>query len=313
MFRETWKLLNSFTGVAALIVAMSFQPALAKEKLRFALVQINQQALFFNQINEGAQRAADKAGVELLIYNANDKPSAQNDAIDAYIQDKVDAILVLPIDVNGIRPAIVSAKEAGIPVVTIDGIVEGVNDVQVGVDNLLAGKQIGEFMTQYINEKSLNNPSVGVVGALNSYIQNVRLDGFKNGLSKGKIVDTVDGRNVQDVAQTAAENLLIANPGMNLVYATGEPALIGALAATISQNAKDRMRVFGWDLTAQAVKGIDEGWVVGVIQQNTFGMGEAGVNAAVDLVKGNAVDKQIDVPVTIVTKANVDDFRFMFK
>ncbi|EGU55640.1 periplasmic binding protein/LacI transcriptional regulator [Vibrio nigripulchritudo ATCC 27043] len=292
---------------------MSFQPALAKEKLRFALVQINQQALFFNQINEGAQRAADKAGVELLIYNANDKPSAQNDAIDAYIQDKVDAILVLPIDVNGIRPAIVSAKEAGIPVVTIDGIVEGVNDVQVGVDNLLAGKQIGEFMTQYINEKSLNNPSVGVVGALNSYIQNVRLDGFKNGLSKGKIVDTVDGRNVQDVAQTAAENLLIANPGMNLVYATGEPALIGALAATISQNAKDRMRVFGWDLTAQAVKGIDEGWVVGVIQQNTFGMGEAGVNAAVDLVKGNAVDKQIDVPVTIVTKANVDDFRFMFK
>lgn len=229
MFRETWKLLTSFTGVAALIVAMSFQPALAKEKLRFALVQINQQALFFNQINEGAQRAADKAGVELLIYNANDKPSAQNDAIDAYIQDKVDAILVLPIDVNGIRPAIVSAKEAGIPVVTIDGIVEGVNDVQVGVDNLLAGKQIGEFMTQYINEKSLNNPSVGVVGALNSYIQNVRLDGFKNGLSKGKIVDTVDGRNVQDVAQTAAENLLIANPGMNLVYATGEPALIGAL------------------------------------------------------------------------------------
>ncbi|CCN49818.1 putative ABC-type sugar transport system,periplasmic component [Vibrio nigripulchritudo MADA3029] len=313
MFRETWKLLTSFTGVAALIVAMSFQPAVAKEKLRFALVQINQQALFFNQINEGAQRAADKAGVELLIYNANDKPSAQNDAIDAYIQDKVDAILVLPIDVNGIRPAIVSAKEAGIPVVTIDGIVEGVNDVQVGVDNLLAGKQIGEFMTQYINEKSLNNPSVGVVGALNSYIQNVRLDGFKNGLSKGKIVDTVDGRNVQDVAQTAAENLLIANPGMNLVYATGEPALIGALAATISQNAKDRMRVFGWDLTAQAVKGIDEGWVVGVIQQNTFGMGEAGVNAAVDLVKGNAVDKQIDVPVTIVTKANVDDFRFMFK
>ncbi|WP_167404807.1 substrate-binding domain-containing protein [Vibrio penaeicida] len=313
MFRKTWKLLTSYTGAVSLIVAMSFQPAVAKEKLRFALVQINQQALFFNQINEGAQRAADKAGVELLIYNANDKPSAQNDAVDAYIQDKVDAILVLPIDVNGIRPAIVAAKEAGIPVVTIDGIVEGVNDVQVGVDNLLAGKQIGEFMTQYISEKSLKNPSVGVVGALNSYIQNVRLDGFKNGLSNGKVIDTVDGRNVQDVAQTAAENLLIANPGMNLVYATGEPALIGALAATVSQNAKDRMRVFGWDLTAQAVKGIDEGWVVGVIQQNTFGMGEAGVNAAVDLVKGKTVAKQIDVPVTIVTQANVDDFRFMFK
>jgi ribose transport system substrate-binding protein len=55
-------------GSAVLLAAV---PALAQDAKKFALVQINQQALFFNQMNEGAQKAADAAGVELVIFNAN--------------------------------------------------------------------------------------------------------------------------------------------------------------------------------------------------------------------------------------------------
>ena len=79
---------------------------------------------------------------------------------------------------------------------------------------------------------------VGIVGALNSFIQNQRLDGFKEAASAGgsvKFLDTVDGQNIQDVALTAAENLMTANPDMNALYATGEPALIGAISAVTSQ------------------------------------------------------------------------------
>jgi ribose transport system substrate-binding protein len=49
----------------------------------YAMVQINEQALFFNQMMTGAQQAAKEAGVSLVVYNANDQPSAQNDAIEA--------------------------------------------------------------------------------------------------------------------------------------------------------------------------------------------------------------------------------------
>ncbi|TIT96695.1 MAG: sugar ABC transporter substrate-binding protein, partial [Mesorhizobium sp.] len=86
----------------------------------FALVNINQQALFFNQINEGAQKAADAAGAKLVIFNANNVPSAQNDAIENYITQKVDGIILVAIDVNGVKPAITAAKAAGIPVIAID-------------------------------------------------------------------------------------------------------------------------------------------------------------------------------------------------
>lgn len=85
----------------------------------FALVTINQQALFFNQINDGANAAAKAAGVDLVIFNANNVPSAQNDAIENYITQKVDGIILVAIDVNGVKPAITAAKNAGERIVRV--------------------------------------------------------------------------------------------------------------------------------------------------------------------------------------------------
>ena len=128
-----------------------------------------------------------------------------------------------------------------------------------------------------------------------------------------KFLDTVDGQNIQDVALTAAENLMTANPDMTALYATGEPALVGAISAVTSQKMTDKVKVFGWDLTAQAIKGIDDGWIVAVVQQDPYQEGVAGVDTIVKLKKGEKVDPSIDIPVTIVTKDNVDKYRSMFK
>ena len=314
------KLFRRMVSTVAVMSAVSLiglsGTAHAADKKKIALVQINQEALFFTQMDDGAQKAAKAAGVDLAIFNSNNDPNAQNNAIETYIQQKVDALLVVAIDVNGIKPAITEAKKAGIPVVTIDAIVNGDNDVQVGVDNLKVGKDIGTYTADYIKKSLGGKASVGVVGALNSYIQNVRLDGFKSGLASApnaKIVSTVDGQNVQDQAQTAAENLISGNPDMQVVYATGEPALIGLVAAVSAQGATSRMKIVGWDLSAQAIKGIDQGFVTAVVQQDPEGEGKAAVNAALKLIAKQPVEKNISVPVTIVTKANVAKYRSVFK
>ncbi|WP_028003063.1 ABC transporter substrate-binding protein [Sinorhizobium meliloti] len=284
----------------------------------FAVVTINQQALFFNQINEGASEAAKAAGVDLVVFNANNVPSAQNDAIETYITQKVDGIILIAIDVNGVKPAITAAKNAGIPVIAIDAqIPEGDNASFVGVDNTRAGGEIGKFFADYVKNEMGGTAKVGVIGALNSFIQNQRLDGFKGAVEESgqkiEFLNTVDGQNVQDVALSAAENLMTANPDMTALYATGEPALLGAVSAVTSQGRGDSIKVFGWDLTKSAVDGIDQGFVTAVIQQDPAGEGKAAVEALVKLKKGEKVDPFINVPVTIVTKENVDDYRDMFK
>ncbi|MBU9852615.1 ABC transporter substrate-binding protein [Rahnella aceris] len=283
----------------------------------YALVQINQQALFFNQMNKGAQDAAKASGKNLVIFNATDNPVAQNDAIENYIQQGVKGILVDAIDVNGIMPAIKEAAAAKIPVIAIDAVLPaGPQAAQVGVDNTEGGKILGKYFLDYVHKDMDDKARIGIVGALNSAIQNDRQKGFVDTLKANKkitIADVVDGQNIQDNAMTAAENLITGNPDMTAIYATGEPALLGAIAAVENQGRQKDIKVFGWDLTAKAISGIDGGYVVAVLQQDPEQMGAQALKALNDITAGKTVPKRILVPATVVTKANVDTYRAMFK
>ena len=303
------------TGGTVLSLA-AMRPARAAPPT-FAMVQYNEQALFFVQMQQGAQDAANKAGVQLVVFNANDRPAEQNNAIETYIQQKVAGILIEAIDVNGVMPAIQQAAAAGIPVVAVDAILPaGPQKAQIGVDNIKAGQLLAATFLPYVQSSMGGHAKVGVVGALNSFIQNQRQKAFLDAISPNSgitMAGVVDGRNVQDSALTAAETLMTGNPDMTVIYATGEPALLGAIAAVESQGKQDSVKVFGWDLTAQAIKGIDAGYVVAVVQQDPAGMGAAALEALVTISKGGTVGATIPVPVTIVTKANVEPYRTVFK
>ena len=309
---------REFLGAfAALATTARLGSARAPAPATLALVQINQQAIFFNQMNSGAQAAAKEAGVTLVIFNANDQPTQQNDALETYTQQKVQGIIVDAIDVNGIMPAVQSASAAGIPVIGVDSILPaGPQKTQVGVDNDQAGRLIGTFFVDYVKQSMGGRAKLGIVGALNSSIQNIRQAGFESVARRQpsvQVAGVVDGRNIQDNALTVAETLLTGNPDLTAIYATGEPALLGAIAAVNSQGRQGSVKIFGWDLTAQAIAGIDDGSVVAVVQQDSHAMGVAAVNALLTLRQGGTVPKSIPIPITIVTKANVQPYRAIFK
>jgi ribose transport system substrate-binding protein len=286
------------------------------EAADLALVTINLEAVFFTEMVEGAEEAAREADATLSVYNANDDPAAQNSAIENYVQQGVDGLMVVAIDVEGIRPAIEQASEAGIPVVAIDAIVDSpAVDVQVGVDNGEAAAQMGNFFNDWAAGQGISSARMGIVGALNSFIQNQRQASFEEVVQGAghEIVQVVDGQNQQEEAQQAAENLFTANPDLEAVYATGEPALIGSVAAARSQGATERTSLFGWDLSEQVIGGIDDGFVVGVVQQDPRTEGIQAVNATMNLIRGQEVQENIDVPITIVTEENVDEYRELFE
>lgn len=307
-----------FLAVATTMLAsMSFISAASAAGPTYALVQINQQALFFNLMNKGAQDAAKASGKDLVIFNSNDNPVAQNDAIENYIQQGVKGILVAAIDVNGIMPAVKEAAAANIPVIAIDAVLPaGPQAAQVGVDNIEGGRIIGQYFVDYVQKEMGGQARLGIVGALNSAIQNQRQKGFEETLKsnpKITIANVVDGQNVQDKAMTAAENLITGNPDLTAIYATGEPALLGAIAAVENQGRHKDIKVFGWDLTAKAISGMDGGYVTAVLQQDPEKMGAEALNALNSITSGKTVPKTILVPATVVTKANVDSYRPLFK
>jgi ribose transport system substrate-binding protein len=314
-------------GVLALIFAIALSvtgcgttgstgTGTTKKVVKVGLVQINQQAIFFNQMNEGAQQSAKDNGVELTIFNANDDPAKQSEGVANFVTQGFDAIIVVAIDVEGIKPAIQEAKKKGIKIIAVDAVVTDPSvDTQVGVDNAAAGEEIGKFVADYMTKNNVSPKNIGVIGALNSYIQNLRKDSFVKVVEAAgaKITQTVDGQNKQEAAMSAAENLMTAQKDTKIIYCTGEPAMVGGVAAVRSQNKTASVKLFGWDLTAEVIKGIDDGFVLGVVQQDPKTEGIEAVKAAKTLVEGGTVEKLLNIPIVIVTKDNVEPYRAIFK
>ncbi len=276
---------------------------------RIGMSQINQTAAFFTQMNEGAEAAAKEAGCELSIANANNDSAKQSNDIDTFVTQQMSAIIVVAIDVNGVVPAVKAAKDQGITVIAIDAqLEEGTIDTFVGVDNEKAGAEAGKWV---VDQGMAEGKSYGVVDAKNSFIQNQREDSFRKVVDEAGAVYTqsVNGENVQEKAATAAQDLVTAQPDLDFVYTTGEPATAGATAAL---PADGKTKVIGWDLTKEVIAGIDSGLVTAVIQQDPKTEGEEAVKEAKAILDGKDPKGFIDVPITIVTSENVDDYRDIF-
>ncbi|MFX3617442.1 MAG: substrate-binding domain-containing protein [Sporolactobacillus sp.] len=287
------------------------------KKLTIGFVTINQEAYFFTESIRGAQAQAKKMGAKLVVQDPNNDPVKQNNEIEDLVNQKVDAIIVDSIDTKGVVPAMKEAAKAHIPVISIDAIVKSsAVSTQIGVDNAQSSQELGNYVNKYVKANMKKPAKLGVVGALNSFIQVIRQNAFLDTVKKIpklKVVNIVDGKNVQQTAMTAAENLMTGHSEMNIAFASGEPALIGLASAVKSQHEEKKLTVFGWDLSKQAIEGIDQGWVKAVVQQHPEKFGSEGVKAAVKLAKKQKVAKTINVPVTIVTKDNVNQFKHLFK
>ena len=97
------------------------------------LVQINEEAQFFQEMNRGAREAAGAHGAELMVFDADNLMWKQDNAIKTAIREDMDALLVVAIDVHRIMPAVTRATEAGIVVVGVDAVLpEGPQVAQVG-------------------------------------------------------------------------------------------------------------------------------------------------------------------------------------
>lgn len=289
--------------------ASSDSTAAAGASCVIGMVQINQTAAFFTQMNEGAEEAAAEVGCELTIANANNDAAKQSSDIEAFVAQGVTGLIVVAIDVEGILPAVKAARDAGIKVVAIDAELEaGSIDTFVGVDNAKAGATIGEWATA----NGLGaEATYGVVGAKSSFIQNLREDNFRQivDAAGATFTQSVSGDNVQEKAAKAAEDLVTAQPDLNFIYTTGEPATVGAVAAL----AKNTMtKIIGWDLTKEVIAAIDSGLAIAIVQQDPKQEGVEALKELKSLLDGGTAKGFIDVPITIVDKSNVDQFRPIF-
>lgn len=267
---------------------------------------------FFVHMMKELKSESQKLGVASVESDGQNSAPKQTADVEAALVQKVDGIVISPIDVNAMAPVLTEAVEAGVPVVTIDRRVTGVDGIlaHVGADNVLGGEaQAKWLMETYPNGATIVNlqgqPGASPAIDRNKGVHNV-LDAHKD---KYKFVAEQTANFARDQGLSITESILagLSTPPDVIVAANDDMAL-GALEAVRGRNLQDKIKVIGFDALPEALGSIRDGGLAGTIEQFPGGQSRKAVEVLVDYLK---TEKKPDPALILltpiaITKANLD-------
>lgn len=264
---------------------------------------------FFITLRDGAQAAADEAGVTLEVVDAqNDAATQQNQLANASTQG-VDAVLINPVDSEAAAAAVTPVLDADIPVIAVDRSVEGkeVNST-VSSDNVAGGRQAAEALAEAMGGEGQVIVLQGVAGTSAS---RDRGQGFEEGIAEYPDIEVVAMQPANfDRAQglDVATNLLESNAEVTGIFAENDEMALGALQA-LGDRAGQDVFVVGFDGTDDGLQAVADGTMVATIAQQPAELGRIAVELALQAINGEDVPSSQPVDVVTVNTDNVADFQ----
>ena len=138
---------------------------------------------FFQDVKAGIEEAAGDE-YEIVFNDPALDMQKQIDAVENFCSQGVDAIILNAVDGSGIVPALETAEEKGIPVITVDMKPEGGKfETYIGSDNFLGGELAAKWALQNLLQDKPDAKVVFLTNPLSSAAIE-RIDGFKSVLSQ---------------------------------------------------------------------------------------------------------------------------------
>lgn len=181
------------------------------------------------------------AGFYLLFEDAQQKQEKQIKAIRNFILQEVDYIVVNPIVESGWDMVLREAKDAGIPVIIADRMVdvedESLYTCWVGANFEKEGSDAGKWLAKYLENQGRENEEINIVtlqGTLGSTAQIGRTKGFGKILKEHEnwsMLDMQNGDFTQSKGQEAMEYLLQTYDDIDVVISENDNMTFGAIDA----------------------------------------------------------------------------------
>ena len=271
-------------------------------------------------INSRAKEAADSFGdVDFQVAEGTNDPIAQIAAVETFVNEGVDVIVLLPTDGAALTEAALDAMEAGIPVINVDRVFSSPFAARSTIlgDNYGMGVSAGT----YICEKLSDNPDavVAEIAGIDSLpLTQDRSEGFADALEDCGL--EVSARVAADFTvaggETAASQLLSANSQIDAIWNHDDDQGVGVLAA-IDAAGRDEFFMVGGAGSKSAMEHIEAGDTVleaTVIYPSTQGADGVALARLIaqektmgDL-KTPGIPTRIVLDAPVVTKDNVDQY-----
>ena len=271
-------------------------------------------------VNSSAKAEAEKySDIDFKAAEGTNDPSLQISQIETFINDKVDAIVLLPTDGAALTEVATKAMQAGIIVVNVDREFSSPFAARTTVlgDNYGMGVSAGTYACKLIADKKISDPVIAEIAGIDSLpLTQDRSRGYADALKACN--QTVDNRVAAqftvESGEAAASNLLQAAPKIDVLWNHDDDQGVGVMAALENAN-RDEMAFIGGAGSANAMRWIKEGKMEATVlyppTQAADGvrlarlLGQA--KGMSDLVQPS-VPRRVVLDAPVVNKDNVDEF-----
>lgn len=261
---------------------------------------------FYQELEAAMRETAAEHNVTLNIQSAEFDMKDQQAQIENFITQRVDALVVCPVDSDTIGGAIRLANKAGVPVFTAD-IAANDGDVvcHIASDNIAGGRLAGRYMAKLLQGKGkiiiIDHPKVMSVRD--------RTRGFVEEIEKHpgiRIMARPPGDGERVTSMNVMETMLQSHPEIDAVFAINDSTALGALAALRQAKRRDII-IVGYDGDPEAREEILKGGPLKADSvQYPRKIGSTTVEMVVKYLSGERVPKKVPVEVGVIDTASLE-------
>ncbi|MGO0059476.1 substrate-binding domain-containing protein [Brevibacillus fluminis] len=281
------------------------------KKIVIGFSQVTSESPFYTALVDGAKAEAQKQGADIVVMDAQNDIEKQNADVQDMITKGINVLILNPTNPTAVAPALQAAKQANIQVVTVDRPTEEKVAAFVGRDNKEMGRIAGKQAVSLLGgEGKATGKVIELQGDAGGKVMMDRHDGFHEIVGKESGVKIIEGPYsdyVRSKAVKAFQDLLQANPDVNLVYAHNDDMALGALQVLEQAKMLDKVKIVGIDGLSEAVKAIIDGKYSATVFNDPAKLGSIVVDTALKVAKGEQVPEYVDAGTGLIDASNAKD------
>ena len=265
---------------------------------------------FVHMQNELVAEAETLGGIEIVGYDGQNQTPKQTADVEAAVVSGVDGLVISPIDSVAMAPALQQAVEAGIPVVTIDRRVDGVEGIlaHVGADNVKGGEAQAQLIVERFPDGARIVNLQGQPGASPAIDRNQGVHNVLDSMAdKYEFVAEQTANFARDEGASVTESILAGlDSPPDVIVAANDDMALGALQVVQEQGLD--VAVIGFDALPEALASVRDGGLLATIEQMPGGQSRGAMKALVDFLRSGTKPEPLTLLTPIaITKDNLDE------
>ncbi|AXK57209.1 sugar ABC transporter substrate-binding protein [Pseudomonas protegens] len=298
----------------ALSMLLASGAAFADIKIGVSMSQFDDTWLTYLRESMDQKAKSLPDGVKLQFEDARSDVVKQLSQVENFISQKVDAIVVNPVDTAATKKITEAAVKAGIPLVYVNRRPDDLNlpkgVVTVASNDLEAGK----MQMQYLADKMGGKGDIVILlGDLANNSTTNRTKGVKEVLAQYpgiKVDQEQTGVWLRDKGMTLVNDWLTQGRKFDAVVSNNDEMAIGAAMALKQAGVeKGSVLIAGVDGTPDGLRAVKKGELALSVFQDAKGQADGSIDTAVKMIKHEPVEPAVWVPYRLITPDNVDQFK----